>query len=65
MGFPLVSALGALTVSLGTADTLAYLILALVATFLISSSLVSYIFYKKYQRQEAAAAPETTPSSPG
>jgi len=62
LGFPFLSALGALAVSLGTADILAYLVLIVIAMFLITGPVI-YIYYRRHQREEAAPAPEPTPSS--
>jgi hypothetical protein len=63
LGFAFVSALGGLAVSLGTADLLAYLVFVLVIGFLISASLVIYIFYKRRRGEDAGASPEPMSSS--
>ena len=64
MGFLLASVLGALAISLGTADMLAYIELVVVTIFLISGPVIVYVFYKRRQREETTAASEPTPSSP-
>jgi len=51
----------ALMVSLGTANLLAYLVLVVIAVFLISGPAIIYIYYRKHKK-EAAVAP-TQPSS--
>ena len=48
-------------VSLGTANLLAYLVLVVIAVFLISGPAIIYIYYRKHKK-EAAVAP-TQPSS--
>jgi len=59
---PLVAPLQALLISLGTANTLAYLMLVVVAVFLISGPVIVYIYYKKHKR-ETAVAPTPTSST--
>ena len=65
MGLLLASVLGALAISLGTADMLAYLELAVVTIFLVSGPVIVYIFYKRHQREETTAGSEPAPSSSG
>jgi hypothetical protein len=60
---PLVVMLGALTISLGTANLLSYLMLVVVVIFLISGPLIVYIYYKKHKREEAAVTPTPTSST--
>jgi preprotein translocase subunit SecG len=50
--------LTALTISLGTANLLAYLMLVVVAIFLISGPIIVYIYYQKNKRERAAEPPK-------
>lgn len=61
MTVPAIASLQALLISLGTANMLAYIVLLIVAIFLISGPVIVYVFYKKHKR-EAAVAP-TQPNS--
>lgn len=42
-------------VSAGTANTLAYLMLVVVAVFLVTGPIIVYIYYKKNKRMKAAS----------
>jgi preprotein translocase subunit SecG len=44
-----------LSVSLGTANILAYFILCVIVVFLISGAVIAYIFYRKSKRERTAA----------
>ncbi len=46
-------------VSLGTANIFAYLMLALVAVFLVSSAAIAYIYLKKNKRENPKPAAST------
>jgi len=48
-----------LYITLGTANLLAYLMLVVVAVFLISGPIIVYIYYKKSQRERATAQPSS------
>jgi len=43
-------------VSLGTADTFAYLMLVVVGIFLVSSVAIAYFYIRKNKRENSAAA---------
>jgi hypothetical protein len=62
MVFLSLATLGTLAVSLGTANLLAYLMLAIVVVLLVSGPVIVYIYYKKH-RKEAGVAPATTSSA--
>ncbi len=47
-------------VSLGTANTFAYLMLVVVGIFLVSSAAIAYIFLRKNRRENPA--PATSPA---
>jgi threonine/homoserine/homoserine lactone efflux protein len=46
-----------LSVSLGTANILAYFMLCVVAVFLISGPVIVYVLYRKSKRERTAAVP--------
>jgi preprotein translocase subunit SecG len=56
---PSVATLSALTISLGTANLLAYLMLVVVAIFLIAGPVIVYIYYQKSRKERAAAQPSS------
>ncbi len=55
LGVPLAS-----NVSLGTANIFSYAILAVVAIFLISGTVITYIYYRKNKRENMARAVGTS-----
>ncbi len=57
MSMPLIGLFdSSLSVSLGTANLLAYFMLCMVAVFLISGPIIVYAYYKKSKRERATTA---------